>query len=410
MKENTEERLEAIHYRTGERISIELSQGRIAAITKSEDANGNPDELPWVAPGLVDLQVNGWNGLDLNTLPLSEKTVAQLTEALWREGVTAYCPTIITNSDEAIEAAMSTIAAACSGSEWLNACIPGLHLEGPFISPQDGSRGAHDRRYVKAPDWALFERWQDAAEGRIKIITLSPEWDGAAQFIARCVDSGVKVSIGHTSAAPEQIREAAAAGASMSTHLGNGAHPLLPRHPNYIWEQLADDRLWGCVIADGFHLPASVLKVALRAKGAKLLMVSDAVYLSGMEPGEYETHIGGRVTLTPEGRLHLSGQPKLLAGSALPLTAGVRHMWAEGLCSFAEAWELASLRPSECMGLPTAEGLAVGAPGDLVLFGRSDDGIRIERTYKSGKPVYEAAHVADEYAAAASEDGTLCKR
>ena len=397
------ERLEGIHYRTGERIAVEISEGRIMAVTPAGADCEMSQELPWIAPGLVDLQVNGWAGLDLNTLPLSVETVARLTEALWQVGVTAYYPTLITNSDEAIASSLRTIASACSGSARLNASIPGLHLEGPFISPQDGSRGAHDQRFVKAPDWALFERWQDAAAGRIKIITLSPEWDGAADFIARCVDSGVKVSIGHTSATPEQIRDAAAAGASLSTHLGNGAHPMLPRHPNYLWEQLADDRLWGCVIADGFHLPPSVLKVALRAKGAKLLMVSDAVALGGMEPGEYETHIGGRVTLTPEGRLHLTGQPKLLAGSVLPLTAGIQHMHAEGLCSFAEAWELASLRPSACMGLPTAVGLTAGAPADVVLFNRSHAGIQVERTYQHGELVYESASSAADYAASAKE-------
>lgn len=406
MQMNEPESVVGLHYRTGERIAVLMNEGLISeikALPQSDGAEHDPEtgadagagagaELPWIAPGLVDLQVNGFGGFDLNTSPLSETTVARLTEALWSEGVTSYYATVITNSSEAIVQAVSTIARACSGSAELSATIAGIHLEGPFISPEDGARGAHDRAFVRPPDWTLFERWQEAAEGRIAIVTLSPEWEGAPTFIARCVESGVTVSIGHTAATPEQIREAAAAGATMSTHLGNGAHPMLPRHPNYLWEQLADDRLWACVIADGFHLPASVLKVALRAKGEKLLLVSDTVYLSGMPPGSYETHIGGSVTLTPEGRLYLTGQPKLLAGSAVPLTGAIASMTASGLCGHAEAWDLASVRPSAGMKLPTAAGLAVGAPADLALYIREDGRIRIKQTYKRGKLVYTSAN------------------
>ena len=142
-------------------------------------------------------------------------------------------------------------------------------------------------------------------------------------FIEKCAGAGVTVSIGHTGASPEQIREAVKAGATMSTHLGNGAHVQLRRHPNYLWEQLAHDELSACIIADGFHLPDAVMKVFLRVKGPRAMLVSDAVYLSGLAPGTYETHIGGKVVLTPEGRLHLAGNPDLLAGATETLAGGV---------------------------------------------------------------------------------------
>ncbi len=175
----------------------------------------------------------------------------------------------------------------------------------------------------------------------------------------------------------------------MSTHLGNGAHLMLPRHPNYLWEQLADDRLWCCLIADGFHLPEQFLKVALRVKGHKALLVSDAVALAGMEPGGYETPVGGRVVLTPEGKLHLAGNPLMLAGSASMLTAGVAHLTNGGLAEWPEAWNMASVRPAALMGLPSAFGLTPGAPADLVLLRRSLDGrAEIEQTFKSGVRVY----------------------
>lgn len=379
--------IKGIHFQTGESIELSIDNGIITDIQASPNLSNQA--LPFIGPGLVDLQINGYNGFDFNTLPLKNGLVQNVTQALWREGVTTYFPTVITNSDTLIEAAMLSIAQACSENDFVEKGIAGIHLEGPFISAEDGPRGAHDKAFVKAPDWELFNRWQTASGGRIKILTLSPEWPDAVNFIAKCVESGVTVSIGHTAATPEQIREAVAAGARMSTHLGNGAHLILPRHPNYIWEQLAEDSLWSCVIADGFHLPDSVLKVVFRTKGHQAMLVSDAVFLSGMEPGEYEIYIGGKVVLTPEGKLHLADNPKLLAGSVQMLPWGIDHAVQFGLANLSEAWEMASIRPSLFMDLPTKRGIAVGAPADVVVFERSKGKIKISQTYKSGELVYQ---------------------
>lgn len=379
-------RIEGMHVQTGKPVSLSIENGRIKEIEAKSGEIG--ENLPWIGPGLVDLQINGYSGMDFNTLPFDEDLVHRVSQSLWKEGVTSYFPTIITNSDEAICDAVRTIARACSQDDLTAESIAGIHLEGPFISPEDGPRGAHNRKYVKKPDWSLFQKWQEAAEGKIKIVTLSPEWPGAADFIAKCAESGVTVAIGHTAATPEQIRDAVAAGARMSTHLGNGAHLMLPRHPNYIWEQLAQDRLWACLIADGFHLPESVLKVVLRVKGKQAVLVSDAVYLSGMEPGEYETHIGGKVVLTPEGKLHLADNPNLLAGSAQMLTWGMAHLVRKKLCRLSEAWEMASIHPSLLMDLAGKRGLEAGGPADLVLFQWNGDQITILQTIKKGKTVY----------------------
>ncbi|MCZ8512730.1 amidohydrolase family protein [Paenibacillus filicis] len=376
-----------IHYRTEQSVSLYLEDGRIKEIVPLP-AERSGSALPWIGPGLVDLQINGYGGADFNTIPLPEGTVERATRALWQEGVTSYYPTVITNGDEEIEQALRTIARACASDRVSAAAVAGIHLEGPFISCEDGPRGAHSASYVKAPDWELFERWQEAAEGRIRIVTLSPEWPDAVRFIERCAAQGVTVSIGHTSATEEQIAEAVQAGARMSTHLGNGAHLALPRHPNYIWSQLAQDGLSACVIADGFHLPDPVLKVVFRTKGERAMIVSDAVYLSGMAPGAYESHIGGKVVLTPEGRLHLAENPSLLAGSVQLLPSGIHHLASRGLASFAEAWEMASVRPSAFMGLTAQRGLEVGAAADLVLFDRDDQGISIRHTYKAGQKVF----------------------
>ncbi|GIN70889.1 N-acetylglucosamine-6-phosphate deacetylase [Bacillus sp. J14TS2] len=376
--------IEGIHYATGEQILVSIEEGKInhiQAVAKQRERG-----LPYIAPGLVDLQINGYRGNDFNTLPISPELVEQTTRSLWKEGVTSYCPTIITNHDEAIEKAVEVIAKA--SDQQVQQCITGIHLEGPFISPEDGPRGAHGKEYIKAPDWDLFQTWQKAARGMIKIITLSPEWPGSFDFISKCVENDVVVAIGHTAATPGQIQKAVAAGAKVSTHLGNGAHVMLPRHPNYIWEQLAQDDLWTCLIADGFHLPESFLKVAMKTKGFQSMLVSDAVYLSGLEPGEYETHIGGKVVLTSEGKLYLQENPNLLAGSVKLLKDGISHLLKTGLCTLREAWEMAAIRPSTFMKLPTQKGLFEGAPADLVVFNLEDKHVNILQTYKAGALVY----------------------
>lgn len=376
--------VEGIHFQTGRPIKLFLKNGviqNIKPITKERP-------LPNIAPGLVDIQINGYRGIDFNTLPLSDTEIREVTRELWKKGVTTYLPTIITNANDKIEEAMRCIAKACQTYPDVGKGISGIHLEGPFISSEDGPRGAHQKKYIQPPDWELFQRWQDAAEGNIKIITLSPEWPNSNTFITKCVENDVIVSIGHTSATPEQIREAIVAGATMSTHLGNGAHLMLPRHPNYIWEQLAQDRLWACIIGDGFHLPESFLKTVLRVKCDRTVLVSDAVYLSGMPSGEYETHIGGKVVLTKEGKLHLKENPDLLAGSAQMLIWGIQHLVKSGLTTLSEAWELASTRPSRLLGISSKHGLKTGGTADLVIFNWDNEKVNVLKTYKNGQLVY----------------------
>jgi N-acetylglucosamine-6-phosphate deacetylase len=380
-------RIDGIHFQSEEPISIFVREGVIEKIQPF--TCDRPDELPVIAPGLVDLQINGFQGFDFNSHPVSPELVQQVTRLLWSEGITSYYPTVITNSDEAILEAVRVIVAACKEDALVGTSAVGIHLEGPFISPHDGARGAHGQSFVKAPDWELFQRWQESAEGTIRIVTLSPEWPNSTEFIEKCVKAGVVVSIGHTSATPEQIRNAVAAGATMSTHLGNGAHTVLPRHPNYIWEQLAQDELWACMIADGFHLPESVLKVIMRTKGNRCLLVSDAVYLSGMAPGHYDTHIGGKVVLQPSGKLTLADHPNILAGSAQMLKWGIEHLVKSKLASLSEAWEMASIRPAMKMNLPAKAGLQPGVPANIAVFRHHQNHIQLLQTYLQGNKVYD---------------------
>ena len=360
-------------YRHSRPIEITAVDGVILSVA-ALPASPETAALPLIAPGLVDLQVNGFAGHDFNHYPVSDRNVAEATRRLWQTGVTQYLPTVITNSDDAITQMVGTIRQVIEQRLPESASLAGIHLEGPFLSLEDGPRGAHDRQYIQAPDWRRFQHWQEAAHGWIKILTLSPEWADSAEFIRRCHAAGTLVSLGHTAASGEQILAAVEAGAGMSTHLGNGAHLMLPRHPNYLWEQLAEDRLICAFIADGEHLPVSVMRVFLRVKGEQALIVSDTTSLGGMPPGRYHTHIGGDVLLSENGRLSVADHPQLLAGSVQPLLQGVNNLIRLKLAGRADAIDMASLRPARALKLPAAAGLQAGAPLNAVLLRESPDG------------------------------------
>ncbi|WP_208950738.1 N-acetylglucosamine-6-phosphate deacetylase [Rahnella sp. ChDrAdgB13] len=372
-------------YRTQQPVEIVAHNGNISQI---RPVTGG-ENLPLIAPGLVDLQVNGYGGADFNSFSFSVGSVKQVVQALWQQGVTTFMPTVITNGADEITEMVSTLAAACREFPSVGASVAGIHLEGPFLSAQDGPRGAHNQAHIQAPDYALFQRWQTAADGRIRLITLSPEWPNADDFIRQCVADNVVVSIGHTAASAEQIASAVKAGAQMSTHLGNGAHLTLPRHPNYIWEQLAQDDLWCAMIADGEHLPLSVLKTFIRAKNGRALLVSDVTSHAGMPPGHYHSHIGGDVVLSPEGRLSMANNPALLAGSVQGLLYGVNTLLKNGIVPLPEAVQMASVRPASRLNLPVAQGLIPGAPLDAILL-REDKShaLRLLATYKNGAEVW----------------------
>jgi len=373
-------------YRTLKSVELQTKNGLIAQILPMPD----DASLPVMAPGLVDLQVNGFGGLDFNHYPFLVETVEQVTQLLWQQGVTTFMPTVITASNEVIENAVRRLAEACQQRPTVARAVAGIHLEGPFLSAEDGPRGAHPREHIKAPDWALFKHWQRAAEGRITLLTLSPEGARVGEFIAHCVESGVRVSVGHTSATPEEISQAVAAGATLSTHLGNGAHLELPRHPNYIWQQLAEDDLACAMIADGDHLPASVLKVFMRVKGQQAFLVSDVTCFAGMPAGQYSSTIGGRVELSPSGRLSVADRPQLLAGSAKGLLDGVNFLLGQKLASRQAALEMASLRPAHQLNLPVKKGLEVGAPCDVILLNEGGTGsLSLQSTWKGGKCVWQ---------------------
>jgi N-acetylglucosamine-6-phosphate deacetylase len=383
---------------TGERASVTLDKGRITVV-EPEPPHGkgdfpSPQEEIWISPGWIDLQLNGYGGYDFNRGfwtdgETPEETVARVVELAARAGTAALCPTICTNGFEAMRAGIAAVTRARESDPSLAAAIPAIHMEGPYLSHEDGPRGAHPLEHVRDPDWDEFRRFQEVAGGRIRLLTLAPERGGSLPFIEKVVGSGVTVAIGHTAATPEVIRDAVKAGARLSTHLGNGAHARIARHPNYIWEQLAHDDLIASVIADGHHLPPAVLKCFARVKGPdRLILVSDAVALGGLPPGLYNA---GRHEVLPTGKVVLAGTPYLAGAGHLMDTcaANALRFTDLGMSGVARA---ASTNPARLLGLGDRKGrVAPGYDADLTLFRQNEgDGpMEIIATVRAGKAVYE---------------------
>jgi N-acetylglucosamine-6-phosphate deacetylase len=346
---------------------------------------GPTDESAWLSPGFIDLQVNGYRGFDLNAESLDPDTVLMLTREVLATGVTTFLPTLITASEERNIAALQAIATARQLHPFVAHAVPFVHMEGPHISAEDGPRGAHPREHVRPPSLVEFLRWQAASHDLVGMVTMSPHWEKAPEYIAELARRGVLVSIGHSDATPEQIHAAAKAGATLSTHLGNGVAGQLPRHPNLLWAQLADERLTATLIADPHHLPADTLKAMLRAKGIEnCVLISDAVALAGMPQGTYNTPVGGTVELSEDGRLSLAGT-RFLAGAARPLKDGVAFV--AGLSSFSldVAVRMATRNPGRFVGQRGQ--LRVGADADLVRFDWNNTSIHIQSALVKGEPV-----------------------
>ena len=295
-------------------------------------------------PGFFDLQVNGFAGVDFNDPNTSVEQVHQALDALRRHGVTQALPAVISGPFDRFERCARTLLGARVPA------IAGLHMEGPYISPEDGARGAHRREDTASASIDDFKRRQDAATGRIRIVTVAPEVPGALALIEHLREAGVRVAIGHTAAAPAVVRDAIRAGATLSTHLGNGCAQMLPRHPNFIWEQLAADELVASIIVDGHHLPPATVKTMVRAKTPRrVVLVTDAIAAAGQPPGEYQ--LGAMtVRLDETGRVAVPGQPNL-AGSALAMDRAVANTVRFAGVTLEDALAMASTQPADYLGV-----------------------------------------------------------
>jgi N-acetylglucosamine-6-phosphate deacetylase len=371
----------------GERVIIDFD-GLITSVTELLDPSVR--DLDYVVPGFIDLQVNGYAGVDYNSPTTSLEQIADSLRVQFACGVTRLLPTVITGTVEGMRGSLANLYAAKQTLPE-GIAIEGFHVEGPHISAEEGPRGAHPLACVRKPDIEEYKRWQEVTGGLVKLVTISPEWPEAPAYIEALVREGVVVAIGHTGANRQQIQDSVAAGATLSTHLGNGSHSVLPRHPNYLWEQLAEDRLAASLIGDGIHIGEAFLRVALRAKGVeRSILVTDASAPAGAAPGRYQ--LGDQwVDLTPDDHVVLAGQTRL-AGSALKMHRGVENLMRMTGVTLGEAVTMATRNPARVGRISGRQrGLTPGERADFVVFSMTAGRIQVEETWISGQRVYQAA-------------------
>lgn len=299
-------------------------------------------------PGFVDLQVNGYLGVDFSSPDLTEEAFVATCRALRKNGTAAFLPTIITAPARVYQRNFALMHRALRWPE-VRAVVLGFHAEGPFISPEDGYRGAHDRDSVRAPDTAFLDEMQGWAGGEIRLLTVAAEVPGMAALIRHAVALGIRVSLGHQRANLEHLAQASAAGATGLTHLGNGLPRTLDRHPNPIWDGLASDGLTAMVITDGHHVPDSVLGSFFAIKGPGIFPVSDASPVAGMPPGRFHA-LGNPIQLHPNGRLE-NPDTGLLVGSSFTMLECMNHLAAMDRFSTDVLEELGIARPLAFLGM-----------------------------------------------------------
>ncbi len=377
---------------SGDRITIEFDEviQHLNPAFSEEIADDT-----YIAPGFIDIQINGFAGVDYNAPEAPHEEIARSLRVMFSTGVTRCFPTVITGDPERMVGALRNLAAAREALPEGRA-MEAFHIEGPHISPEDGPRGAHPQRWVRPPDLNEYKRWQDAAGGLVRLVTLSPEWPEALPYIEALSRDGVAISIGHTKATAEQIQDAVSAGATLSTHIGNGAHAMMARHPNYIWDQLAEDRLNASMIVDGIHLGKAFLKVALRAKGVeRSVLITDAVMPAMCKPGRYM--LGEvEVELHEDQSVRMAGGTRL-AGSSLRMDRAVGNVMKLAGLTLAEAITMATTNAARAGRIGgRIRGLQPGSRADVVKLRMVDGVVEVLETYLGGRRVFSRGIVSLE--------------
>ena len=388
-EEQLMKKLEGTFYLDGSPVEIEIVNGIIRKINRLQYLKNPRNKDVFIAPGFIDHQVNGCLGIEFSNIELTTEQVKKATHALWKAGVTTYIPTLTTNSKEVLLHGFSVLVKSIEEYPQLKMSIAGFHLEGPYISPVDGYRGSHNKQWVRPPDWQEFVELYKAADGNILQVTVAPEVEGAIEFIQKCTQLGVKVSIGHHNAPTDMVQKAADAGAVLCTHLGNGCANMIDRHFNPLWPQLAEDRLMISIICDGFHLQPEEVRTFFKVKGIdRTLITSDAGTLAGLPAGTYESD-GRELQVTKEGMIKYPAQ-NVLAGSASFIDKGVGNIMKFTDCRLADAIHMASRNQADLFGLDDRGLLNPGKRADIILFRLENDKIKILQTYLAGNLVYDA--------------------
>ena len=340
-----------------------------------------------IAPGFVDLQVNGAAGTLFTQEPTTE-ALTVIAAVLPQHGCTSFLPTLLSCSEEDTHWAMAAAARACADPP-AGAQVLGVHMEGPFLHPDRA--GAHDRRLLRSPSTADLAQWLEASDGVLRLLTLSPELPGASEVIREAVRCGLAVAVGHTAATYDESAKAAELGASLVTHLFNATGGLSAREPGVVGAALALDELSASLIADGIHLHPAVVRTAVRAKGVeRVVLVTDAMPPVGAAAQEFSL-LGRRVTVR-DGACRLADGT--LAGSTLTMDQALRNVIRWTGVSLQDALAMATLLPARLIGADASKGsLETGKDADVVVM---DSDLRVLLTLVGGQVVYRSSDLPAE--------------
>jgi N-acetylglucosamine-6-phosphate deacetylase len=363
---------------------VELAGKQIGSI-RAVDAEDH--EAPFISPGFIDIQMNGFMGLNFSGPDMEPEEIVEILPSVWKTGVTTFCPTLMTGPHESLVRSLRALEKARQIDPRFARSAPCYHLEGPYLSPGP-ARGAHDITFMRPPSWDELLVLQEAAGNRIGMITVAPELPGAFDFIRKATESGITIALGHTDATPEEIHRAAECGAKLSTHLGNGSPQQMDRHHAPFWAQLADDRLCASIICDTFHLPQELVQIIGRVKGTeRCILVTDASFVAGLSPGVYRSP-NAEVELLSSGQV-VTIDRRCMAGSAIGLNRAMHVFMEFGAGSMADAVAAATKNPARLLPSNGITGhLREGELANLVVFRRGARELDVERVFLGGEEIY----------------------
>ena len=363
---------------------VAVEDGIISGLRECDDAQKGSYFCPG---GLIDTQVNGCLGYNYTGEDLSVDQVGSICLELARHGTLQQFATIITSSEERILKSLDTIVRATEEDESVRRSITGIHIEGNYISRLDGPRGAHNLAYVRDASIEEFDRWYEHSKGLLKYITIGAEANGALDLIRHAVKKGVVVSIGHTGATREQIDMAAEAGASVSTHLGNGVFAKLDRFENPIWPQLRNRKFTTGLIADGDHVTPDLVWVISRCKDTDhIILVSDLHHCAGLEPGR---RMDGplEIEIFKDAAVRVAGTP-YLAGAGVHLLRCTYNYARFSQTDPVQAFKLSTLNPIRKYNLdPERAAMHIGKKAEFIAFDEGKDCYGLKAVFADGKRI-----------------------
>ena len=368
-------------------VNVSIERGVITSVEPADRRTtpdrGGPDF--YVCEGFFDPQVNGYAGVDFNGKDLTGDRFHHAARSLAASGVTRFLPTLITASHERLLRQLAILADALENDPLLKTMCPGIHLEGPYISAEDGPRGVHPRDFIRPPSWDEVERLQEACGGRICCMTLAPEREGAIPFIEKAVEKGIVIGLGHTAATNDVLEDAFRAGARLSSHLGNAGPAFFPDRDNVIQKQLSMEGLIASIIVDGIHLPGGVVKDYIRAKGTeRVLLTTDSMAGAAAPAGRYT--LGDlEVDVSPDDRTARLHGTSRLAGSTLTMDQAITNVIRFAGVDLGAAVQMAG-RNGNKLFPELGGGLAPGSPANLVLFEYGEKVI-IKETWVHGEKI-----------------------